>query len=241
VIEIAMPLIAVIALAAIAAHVTQTRAIWLPRRRVEDAPALEAGAGPRTRHAAFELAAIASIGGVAIGWLFWAAPPLSALPTVPLAAGALVVSGLAALAIAWLAIGTLDALLRHAAVGRTLRMTAAEKREDDRMASADPRWRRLALRLSREPDPRAELARATLLVLGDDAAVAIAFDPLRQPTPTRVAVGKGPRATQLLALARRYRLPIHRDVALTASLVERTGAVPEAHWPRLADLVATRR
>ena len=120
-------------------------------------------------------------------------------------------------------------------------MSSAEKREDDRLGASDPRWRRLARTLAREPDPRAQLAEATLLVLGDDAAVAIAFDPIRAPMPTRVAVGKGVRVTQLVALARRYRLPIHRDPALAAALVERRGAVPEVHWARLAELVAATR
>lgn len=236
-----LPLVAVVALAAIAAHVAQTRALWLPRREVEHAPALAGDSGARTRRAGLELVHAFAIGGVAVGWLFWAAPRLAALPTVPLATGALVLSALAALAIGWFAIGTVDALLRHAAVGHALRMTPAEKREDDRMASADPRWRKLARRLAREGDPRAQLAEATLLVIGDDAAIAIAFDPLRRPIPTRLAVGKGPRVTQLVALARRYRLPIHREPALAAILVGATGAVPEAQWPRLAELVAATR
>jgi flagellar biosynthetic protein FlhB len=236
-----VPLAVVIALAAIAAQVAQSRTLWLPRRRLEGAPALPADAAARTRKAGLELFHLIAIGAVAVGWLWWTAPKLAALPTVPLAAGALALGALAALAIAWLALGVLDALLRHVALGRALRMTSAEKREDDRLGASDPRWRRLARTLAREPDPRAQLAEATLLVLGDDAAVAIAFDPLRTPTPTRVAVGKGVRVTQLVALARRYRLPIHREPALAAALVERRGAVPEAHWARLAELVAATR
>jgi flagellar biosynthesis protein FlhB len=233
-----LPLIAVIALAAVAAQLAQTRTPWLPRRKLEGAPSLPAN---RTRRAGLELFHLIVVGGVALGWLWWAAPRLAALPAVPLAAGALAVSALAAFAIAWLAIGVGDALLRHAAVGRALRMTGAEKREDDRMAAADPRWRRLARELANQTDPRAQLAEATLLILGDDAAVAIAFDPVKRPTPTRVAVGKGTKVTQLVALARRYRLPIHREPALATALVGRRGAVPEEHWPRLAELVAATR
>ncbi len=236
-----LPLAAVIAVAAVAAQVAQTRTLWIPRRRIEGAPGLPADAGARTRRAGLELFQLLTIGAVAFGWLWWMAPKLAALPTVPLAAGALAVSALAALAIAWLAIGVLDAVLRHVALGHALRMSSAEKREDDRLGASDPRWRRLARNLAREPDPRAQLAQATLLVLGDDAAVAIAFDPLRTPTPTRVAVGTGVRVTQLVALARRYRLPIHREPALAAALVERRGAVPETHWARLAELVAATR
>lgn len=236
-----VPLAAVIAVAAIAAQVAQARTLWIPRRRIDGAPALPADASARTRKAGRELLHLLAIGAVVVGWLWWTAPKLAALPTAPLAAGALAINALAALAVAWLAIGVLDALLRHVALGQALRMTSAEKREDDRLGASDPRWRRLARTLAREPDPRAQLAEATLLVLGDDAAVAIAFDPLRTPTPTRVAVGKGVLVTQLVALARRYRLPIHREPALAAALVERRGAVPEQHWARLAELVAATR
>jgi type III secretory pathway component EscU len=115
-------------------------------------------------------------------------------------------------------------------------MPAREKRDDDRLAGADPRWRRH--RRTRDPDPAEALAGSTLLVLGDGIAVAIAWDPVRRPIPTRTATGRGPRSTQLLALARRYELPIHRDVTLARSLIEPLGPIPERHWPRLAELVA---
>jgi len=240
-IELALPLATVIAVAAIAGQIAQTRSIWMPRRRIDGAPSMPADIGARTRRASLELIHALAIGGVGAGWLWWAAPRIAALPMVPLAAAALVSSALATLAIAWLVIGVIDALLRHAAVGRALRMTTTEKRDDDRLSSVDPRWRRLARQLAAEPDPRAQLATATLLILGDDAAVAIAFDPRRQPIPSRVAVGRGVRATQLVALARRYRLAIHREPALASALVRGTGPVPEAHWPRLAELVAATR
>jgi len=239
--ELAQPVATVIAVAAIAGQIAQTRSIWMPRRRIDGAPSMPADIGARTRRASLELIHALAIGGVGAGWLWWAAPRIAALPMVPLAAAALVSSALATLAIAWLVIGVIDALLRHAAVGRALRMTTTEKRDDDRLSSVDPRWRRLARQLAAEPDPRAQLATATLLILGDDAAVAIAFDPRRQPIPSRVAVGRGVRATQLVALARRYRLAIHREPALASALVRGTGPVPEAHWPRLAELVAATR
>ena len=36
----------------------------------------------------------------------------------------------------------LDALARHLELGNALAMTTTEKREDDRLSSADPRWAR---------------------------------------------------------------------------------------------------
>jgi flagellar biosynthesis protein FlhB len=80
-----------------------------------------------------------------------------------------------------------------------------------------------------------------VLVLGDGAAVAVAWDPVRRPIPVRTATGRGPRATQLLGLARRHRIAVHRDPALAAALVDGDGPVPEPHWPRLAEIVAGTR
>jgi len=58
------------------------------------------------------------------------------------------------------------------------------------------------------------------------------------PIPIRTATGRGPRARQLLGLARRDQLAIHRDPALAAALVAGDGPVPELHWPPLAHIVA---
>lgn len=239
VLALALPLLAAAALAALIAHLAQTRTLWLPRRRLEGAPAPDRGGSARVRRAGVDLIAATIIGLVAFAWLWWIAPRLAALPVAGIGAGAaLVASALAAIAIAWVAIAACDALLRHAELARTLRMSAREKREDDRLAAADPRWRRLRTR--REPEARTAVAGATLLLLGDDAAIAIAWDPHRRPIPLRTASGRGARATQLLGLARRHRIPVHRDPHL-AELIFGDGPIPETHWARLAELVAALR
>ncbi len=245
ILELALPLVGAVALAALAVHLAQTRAGWLPRRRVDGAPSLPSDAGARTRRSALDLIAAGVIATVSFGWLWWAAPRLAALPAVPLAAGALILAALAALAIAWVGLGTGDALLRNAAVGRALQMTAAEMREDERASSVDPRWRALRAKLSRGRGDRERLyktaiAGSTLLVLGDGIAVAIAWDPVRRPVPTRTASGRGVEATQLLGLARRYQIAVHREPALANALAGE-GVVPEAQWPRLAEIVAAVR
>jgi type III secretion system FlhB-like substrate exporter len=269
VVGLALPLAGAAALAALAVHIAQTRGVWLPRRRVPGAPASDAGPGPRTRRAAFELAAAATVGGVAFAWLWLsasriavlvelaptaasvAAPPaasleapLAAPPAIsPLFAGtaALLASLAAALVVAWAVTGILDALLRHAALGRALAMTPAERREDTRLAGADPRWRAHRTALARGPSPADAVAGASLLVLGDNAAVAIAWDAALRPIPVRTAAGLGPLATQLLGLARRHRIPVHRDPALAAALVGGDGPIPEPHWPRVAEIIAATR
>lgn len=237
--RIALPLLVAIALAAIVAHLAQTRTGWLPRRRVAGAPALDAGPGARVQRTAFELAAAGVVGALVVGWLFLVAPRLAALPGLPLAGASLVASALATLAIAWVSIGILDALLRHRALAAALMMTAREQRDDARASGLDPRWK-ARLRQVPAADPAVTVPGSTLVILGDDVAVAIAWDPLRRPIPVRTAVGRRARASQLVALARRHRLPVHRDPALAAALVGEVGPLPEAHWPRVAELVAAR-
>jgi len=256
VLAIVLPIAGAAAIAALIAHLAQTRAVWLPRRRIADAPAPESGPLPRVRRAAGELAAAVVIGGVAFAWLWWAAPRIAGLvtldpvaPPAPSPAASRLLAGTAALlarlavllTVAWGALGLCDALVRRAALARALAMTAAEKQEDDRLAEADPRWRARRAAIQRGPSASEAVAGAALVLLGDDAAVAIAWDPVRRPIPIRTAAGRGPRQAQLLGLARRHRIPVHRDPALAAALVDGEGPVPERHWPRLAEIVAATR
>ncbi len=265
VVATALPILGAAACAALIAHLAQTRAVWLPRRRIADAPALEAGPLPRARRAAGELAAAVVIGGAAFAWLWSTAsriavlvaldpvapiapvapvPPLAPSPTASqliVGTAALLTRLAALLVVAWAALGLFDALVRRAALARALAMTKAEKRQDDRLAGADPRWQARRAAIQRGPSASDAVAGASLVLLGDDAAVAIAWDPVRRPIPIRTATGQGPRAAQLLGLARRYRIAVHRDPALAAALVDGEGPVPEPHWPRLAEIVAATR
>src|SRR5262249_52772690 len=89
VVATALPILGAAASAALIAHLCQTRAVWLPRRRIADAPALEAGPVPRARRATGELAAAVVIGGIAFAWLWWTAPRIAVLVTLdPVAPGA---------------------------------------------------------------------------------------------------------------------------------------------------------
>ncbi|HEU4612535.1 MAG TPA: EscU/YscU/HrcU family type III secretion system export apparatus switch protein, partial [Kofleriaceae bacterium] len=108
----------------------------------------------------------------------------------------------------------------------------------DRLTAADPRWRAQRRMLARTPAPSAAVARSALMLLGDDIAVAIAWDARRQPIPLRTIVGRGARAMQLLGLARRYRVAVHRDAQLATALADDDGPVPDAHWARLAEIIA---
>lgn len=245
VVALAMPLF-VMAIVASLGHFAQTRTLWLPRRRIADAPQIARGAGPRTRTAAFELASAAAIGAVAFGWLWRSAPRLAGLVELSAAdmlaaAAALGAMLVAALATTWLVLGVVDSLIRHAELARALAMTAAEKRQDDRLAAADPRWARQRAALARAPSVEPAVRDAAVVLLGDELAIAVAWDPLRRPVPGSVASGRGPRATQIVGLARRHGVAVHRDAALVASLGETLGPIPDREWARLAEVVAAVR
>lgn len=236
--ETATPILVVSALAAVTAHLAQTRALWLPRRRLPNAPQRAPRRGTR---ASLDLASAAVIGAVAFGWLWRIAPRLGGLTRSPGAGGLLIASFACAIAVARVALGTIDALIHHVQLTRSLRMTATDRRDDERLAGADPRWRARRASLANGPSTRDAVAGASLVVLGDDAAVAIAWDPIHRPVPVRTAAGRAARATQLLGLARRHAIPVHRDVALAAALADGEGPVSESLWPRLAEITAATR
>ena len=240
VIDLALPLLAAAGLAAVVAHLAQTRALWLPRRRLPHAPALAPRRGVR---AGLDLGAAIAIGAVTVGWLWTMAPRLAALPRSPSAAGLVLASFAGALAVTWVVLGAIDALVRHADLAHALRMTAADKREDERLAAADPRWRARRTQIARGPTLRDAVAGSSVVILGDDVAVAVAWDPVHRPVPLRTASGRAARATQLLGLARRHAIAIHRDADLAARLAGQAdvGPVPELHWPRLAEIIAATR
>jgi len=238
--------IAVVAIAALLAHLAQTRALWLPRRRIEGSPTLNHNAGTRLRAFAFELAAAATIGAITFMWLWLQAPRIASLiernavetlRVVPLLA-AMFVSWLAS---AWVVFGIADSFIRHIDLSSALAMTAAEKREDDRLAGADPRWAKQRAALSRAPTAEPAVQQAAVILLGDELGIAIAWDPLRQPIPARVARGRGALATQLVGLARRHGIAVHRDPTLVAALSDALGPVPDREWARLAEIIAAVR
>jgi flagellar biosynthesis protein FlhB len=240
ILSLALPVLAAIAIAAIVGHLAQTRAVWLPRRKLPNAPAEDPQRGMR--------GALAVTNGIVVGlvtvvWLFAMAPRIAVLFVVDRAdAGALLVlSFIAALAIAWVVLGTIDALVRFASHTRSLRMTPEEQREDQRLAGADPRWRARREKLARGEPVRDAIAGASVLVLGDGVAVAVAWDPVRRPVPTRTASGRAARATQLLGLARRHSIAVHRDAELATLLATGEGPVPDQHWSRLAEIIAAVR
>jgi flagellar biosynthesis protein FlhB len=231
-----LPVLIAAALAAVVAHVAQTRGVWMPRRKLRGAPALEES---RAAHGGLAIAGAITIGAVTLAWLWAFAPRLALLIDHPDAAALMLAGFLGSLAAVWIVLGAIDALLRHAELQSSLRMTAADKREDERLAGADPRWRARRAEVARgAASVRDAVAGASVVLLADGAAVAVAWDPVRRPVPVRTVTGKDARATQILALARRHGIAVHRDPELALALVDGDGPVPEARWARLAEIIA---
>ena len=235
VLALILPVLIAAAVAALVAHLAQTRGLWSPRRRLRSAPVLDTS---RTQHAALGVIGALGIGGITLGWLWAIAPRLALLVEHPAAGALMLTAFLGTLASAWIVLGALDGLLRRAELERSLRMTSAENREDERMAGADPRWRAERARFSRGPSVRDAVAGASVVLLADGAAVAVAWDPVRRPIPVRTVSGRDARATQILGLARRHGIAVHRDPDLAMALVDGDGPVPEARWARLAEIIA---
>ena len=231
------PVALVAAALALAAHLAQTRALWLPRRAGPRLPA----ASPR-RAATFLVAlargvALAAIAGAVIAG---AAPLLARHTGAPVAlTGALaltlaivVVAHLAAGAIALGALDWLERVRRHRA---DLAMSARDARDERRETEADPRWRRLRGRAAADDDA---VRAALVVIVSDDAAAALAWHPRWQPVPRVTTAARGRAALALAALARRHAVPLHRDAALAPALAALAGrAVPDRLHPAVARVV----
>jgi len=113
------------------------------------------------------------------------------------------------------ALGLIDWLERVRRHHADLAMTVREARDERREQEADPRWRRRAAADTAEDDA---VRRALLVVVDDRAAVAIAWHARWQPIPRVAASGRDRAAARLIALARRYDIPVHRDVTLAPAV-----------------------
>jgi type III secretion protein U len=166
-------------------------------------------------------------------WIAWSAlrhsiATVSRLPRLAaplaLAAGfdlALAVSLRAAGVVALL--GACDYLLERRAHLRRLRMSKEEVKREHKEAEGDPRHkaRRKALHRALLNGTLARgVQKATAVVLNPThIAVALRYEPADAGAPTVVAKGEGEQAARIRALARRYQVPMVRDVPLARALV----------------------
>ena len=126
------------------------------------------------------------------------------------------------LALATAAVGCADALVARVRHRGRLRMTREEVLEEQRLSEGDPRQRarRRALHRSLLLAGRARGIRSAsaLVVNPTHLAVALRYAPREAEAPFLVAKGAGFQAQELRREARRWGIPVVRDVALARSL-----------------------
>lgn len=233
------------ALLALGVHLAQTRAVWIPRRRLRGAPLPPVDLAARARAGLWSLVKGGALAAAGLGALVAAAPALGTTwslggaELLP-AAAAILASAALAIVATWIALGALELVGRALALAAAARMTPAEQREEQREGGAAGRMARGAAQRASDPE-RELLAAATLVVVGDGACAAIAWHPRRNPAPAIVLARSGRGVELVLALARRDAIPIRRAPELAATLAAAgRGEVPRAAWRELADLVALR-
>jgi flagellar biosynthesis protein FlhB len=189
------------------------------------------------------LAAVASLG---VGWLVLRdlAPALASSVGDGDASLRWALESMRRLAWSFLGVSLLtagaDAVARHAAWRRRLRMSRDEVRRERREAEGDPDLRQARREIHRElaaaPTAR-ELARTALLIIAEPRlAVGLAYDPGRDRAPRVTVHGAGPAALILEAQAPSFGVPIERDTALGRALasVPVDQEVPASLYPEIA-------
>ncbi|HVV83667.1 MAG TPA: EscU/YscU/HrcU family type III secretion system export apparatus switch protein [Kofleriaceae bacterium] len=236
---LATPVVLAACGAALLATAVIARGVVVPRRRIRGAPPAADDAGARATDALVALVRVAAMAAVAVGFLVDRLPAIAAVAggtsaDVPLRLRDLAVGLVARVAVAAVAASVLELAVRAARRRGALRMTVREARDEQRETAGDPHLRRRQGDASRA-DVRARIADAVVLLVGDDRAVAIGWQPGRDPRV--LARGAGVTARALRAAARARRVPLAFAPALAGSL-DATGPVTASDQPALASLLA---
>lgn len=254
----ALPVAAALALAAAAAHLAQVGFLFAWPAVAPDATRLDPAAGlarifsgralARGAAALAKLAAVAAVAGLTLWsererWAEFGARPAEELARVW--AGAAAVLALRT-GLALLALGLADYAVARWLYERELRMSRAERREEQRRHEGDPqvkqRRRALARRIAGGAAPGGgPLDGAAVLVLDPGhAAVALRYDPSKDPAPVVAAKASGRAAERLRAQAVEAGVPVvERGVARTLGRRVPVGRpVPERAFPEVAEILA---
>lgn len=235
VLAVTAPIAIAAAAAALLGQVAAARGLWIPRREVRGAPGAGADpttAGQRAAEAAIALVRVAILLAVAASATASALEPLARAGADPAAHLAIVGRAVATVAIAAVAVAALELVVRWRRLEGNLAMTDAERRAEQRELSGDPRLR--AARRAARADERIELGQARVVIVADDAAVAIGWRP--GAAPHRLVRGRGLVARRISAAARAVQVPLVADAALAEALHDAEEL--DAHLPALAAVLA---
>lgn len=205
-----------------------------------------------SRQTLFELAKslvkLAIIGAV-VWWTI--APRLAELPrlagAVPRAAlawaGGVAIAIALRVAVAYAVIGAADLLWQRRRWLLEHRMTREEVKREFKETEGDPRHKAERQRLHRDllRHQMIEAVRTAdcVIVNPDHLAIALRFDEATMRAPQVVAKGERLVAQEIKEVARRYGVPIYRDVALARALheLELGDEIPEALYDAVAEVL----
>lgn len=167
------------------------------------------------------------------------APPALALHW----AGALAMKLALRVAGAYVIVGAADYLWQRRRHLNELRMTREEVKREHKESEGDPRHKHERQRLHRDllRHQMVEAVRTAdcVIVNPDHIAVALKFDEDSMGAPQVVAKGERLIAEQIKDVARRYGVPIYRDVPLARALneLELGDEIPEALYEAVAEVL----
>ncbi len=250
------PIVAALALAAVAAGVVQTGLIWAPQRIAPQLSRISPASGAKRLFSTralveftkglLKLAAVAAICTIIAQLLF---ADLAVLPALPVAVLLERVDRVAV----WLPAGTLAALTLIAGLDfayqrfaflKQMRMTRQEVRDEIKQAEGDPHIKARIRRL------RTERARHRMMAAVPDAAVvitnpthyaiALAYDMTAMAAPKVVAKGVDSLALRIRALAEANEVPVVENPPLARALyaaVDLEEEIPMEHYQAVAKVI----
>ncbi len=137
-------------------------------------------------------------------------------------------------------VGAADLLWQRYSTNKELMMTREEVKREHKEQEGDPQHKAERQRLHRDllRHQMIEAVRTAdaVIVNPDHIAVALRYDEATMTSPTIVATGRRLVAQQIKDVARRYGVPIYRDVPLARSLadLELDDEIPEALYEAVA-------
>ena len=147
------------------------------------------------------------------------------------------------LALALLALGTIDWLLARRRHRRSLMMTRHEVKREFKESEGDPQHKAERHRLHREIGEQRmieDVRKADFVVVNPDhIAVAVRYDRDADAAPVVVAKGERLLAERIKQVAREAGVPIYRDLGLARALNElpQGEEIPEALYEAVAELL----
>ncbi|MBC8134107.1 MAG: EscU/YscU/HrcU family type III secretion system export apparatus switch protein [Deltaproteobacteria bacterium] len=188
---------------------------------------------------------VLAVAVTSIGWAARELPRLAgARPGSVLAALGLVAERLGVrVALALVALGTMDWLLARRRHHRSLMMTRDEVKREYKESEGDPQHRSERQRLHRELSEQRmidDVRKADFVVVNPDhIAVAVKYDREADAAPQVVAKGERLMAERIKQVAREAGVPIYRDIGLARALndLPEGDEIPEVLYEAVAELL----